>query len=567
MFDPLYPEPVPAPDAIVDVLIEAGVRYVFGLSGGHTGRIFAALEKRQDRIRTLLVREESLGSAMAETIGRMTGVPGVLLGQGPWVLGNGLLGTIEARLASSPLLLLTDFSDTPPHDQHAPYQSGTGDYGGWDARAAFAAVTKQVFQAHSPQSAVVATRLAIKHALAGQPGPVAVVCSINALSGMAGGTAEPRLYPSAPYMRPAPGSLPDLSALRAALAAAERPVILAGNGIRIAGAEAALAAFATRESLPVATTPSGKGVFAETSTLSLGTIGSYGNPSANSALRQADLVLVLGSKLSASDTLAGADSLLNPTWQKIIQVEIEPRNLSWTQPVDLPVQACLRQLLEALLEQTALRSSGPAAPTGSNNPRVVDLPEAVDDILAPPGIIRAMQAHLPAETIYTCDAGENRIFMLHYLQSLAPGRFSQPAGAGPMGYAIPSALAQKLLNPDLPVVAFSGDGGFSMTMNGLLTAVEEGLPILCVVMNNSALGWSQHSRGPFATAFADIDYAAIARGMGCEGLRVRTPSELPNAFPQALEATRAGRAAVIDITTTMAVSFAELADARSQSVA
>lgn len=563
MFSPLYPAPVPAPEAIVDVLIEAGVRYVFGLSGGHTGRIFGALEKRQDQIRTLLVREESLGAAMAETIGRMTGVPGVLLGQGPWVLGNGLLGTIEAKLASSPLLLLTDFSDTPPHDQHAPYQSGTGDYGGWDARAAFAAVTKQVFQAQSPNAAVIATRLALKHACAGQPGPVAVICSIDALSGQAGGNAEPKLYPSAPYLAPAPAALPDLNPLSEALAGAERPVILAGNGTRIAGAEVALAAFARREGICVATTPSGKGVFDETSDLSLGTIGAYGNPLANHALRSADVVLVLGSKLSASDTLAGPASLIDPARQRLIQVETEPRNLSWTQPVDVPVRACLREVLEALNARPEIRSAD--SPRHRHNiPRTADLPEEARGLFAPPGIIRTMQEALPQNTIYTCDAGENRIFMLHYLRSLAPGRFSQPAGAGPMGYAVPSALAQKLLNPELPVVAFSGDGGFSMTMNGLLTAREENLPIVCVVMNNSALGWSQHSRGPFATAFADIDYAAIARGMGCFGQQVSAPADLPAALQAALSATRSGQPAVIDVTTTMEVSFAELADARTR---
>ncbi|MBE0695279.1 MAG: hypothetical protein IH590_19535, partial [Aquamicrobium sp.] len=174
-FQPLYPEPVPSPDAVVDVLAAAGIRYVFGLSGGHTGRIFGALEKRQDAIRTVLVREESLGAVMAETVGRMTGVPGVLLGQGPWVLGNGLVGTIEAHLSASPLLLMTDFTDTPPFSMHGPYQSGTGDYGGWDARQAFRGVAKEVFTAEEPNPAVVATQLAIKHALSGQPGPVAVI--------------------------------------------------------------------------------------------------------------------------------------------------------------------------------------------------------------------------------------------------------------------------------------------------------------------------------------------------------------------------------------------------------
>ena len=123
---------------------------------------------------------------MAEVYGRLTRRPGVLIGQGPWVLGNGLIGTMEAYLSSSPMLLLTDFSDATGFHLHAPYQQATGDYGSWDARRAFSGVTKQVMQAHEPVAAVQATQLAIKHAMAGQPGPVAVLFAQDSLSGNSG---------------------------------------------------------------------------------------------------------------------------------------------------------------------------------------------------------------------------------------------------------------------------------------------------------------------------------------------------------------------------------------------
>ena len=148
---------------------------MFGISGGHTGRIISGLRKNQNSLRMVLVREELLAGVMAEVYGRLTRRPGVMIGQGPWVLGNGLIGTMEAFLSSSPMLLLTDFSDSTPFHLHAPYQQATGDYGSWDARRAFSGVTKQVMQAQTPVAAVQATQLAIKHALAGQPGPVAVL--------------------------------------------------------------------------------------------------------------------------------------------------------------------------------------------------------------------------------------------------------------------------------------------------------------------------------------------------------------------------------------------------------
>ncbi|MBP0437705.1 thiamine pyrophosphate-binding protein [Tianweitania sediminis] len=564
-YSPQYPDPVPSPDAIVDVLVAAGVRYVFGLSGGHTGKIFGALEKRQDAIQTVLVREESLGAIMAETVGRMTGVPGVLLGQGPWILGNGMVGTIEARLSSSPLLLMTDFTDTPPFSLHAPYQSGTGEYGGWDARAAFRGVAKEVFSADEPNPAVIATQLALKHALTGQPGPVAVIYGARALSGMAGGDALPRIYPAPPFVARAEPAVPPMDKALQALTKAKRPLVIAGNGVRLGGAEQALEAFANAWGAVVVTSPAGKGVFNEASPLSAGTIGAYGNPTAHRALGQADLVLAVGTKLSASDTVGADPALVDPSRQVIVQIDIEPRNLSWTLPVDHTLAGDAGTILQQLaLAVPDERESGNWFSTTA--PRAVAYPKSTQPgAMHAPEIISALQAHLPPDTIFTCDAGENRIFMMHYFQARGTGRFSQPAGAGPMGYAIPSAVAQKLLNPQTTVVAFAGDGGFSMTMNGLMTAIEAQAPIIAVVMNNHALGWSQHSRGPFATSFEEFDYAAIARGMGCGGRKVTGAVGLVEALAEAQEAVAAtGRPFVIDVETSMDFSFASLSFANTR---
>ncbi|HTT81794.1 MAG TPA: thiamine pyrophosphate-binding protein, partial [Stellaceae bacterium] len=179
-------EELPARVLVARVLAEAGIEFVFGISGGHTGRIIAGLSQHQNQIRTVLVREESLAGVMAEIYGRLTRRPGVMIGQGPWVLGNGLIGTLEAHLSSSPMILLTDFSDAPHFQLHAPYQQATGDYGSWDARRAFGGITKQIMQAQEPLAAVQATQLALKHALAGQPGPVAILFSHDALAGNVG---------------------------------------------------------------------------------------------------------------------------------------------------------------------------------------------------------------------------------------------------------------------------------------------------------------------------------------------------------------------------------------------
>ncbi len=232
--EPMLSEEMPANVLVARVLEEAGIEMVFGISGGHTGRIVSGLGQHQNSIRTVLVREESLGGVMAEVYGRLTRRPGVLLGQGPWVLGNGLIGTIEAYLSSSPMLLLTDFSDAPRFGLHAPYQQGTGDWGSWDARRAFSGVTKHVMQAHDPIAAVQATQLAIKHAMAGQPGPVAVLYSHDSLAGTVAPDSQPRLYPTRHYLPsvPPPAEPRQVEAAAAALAAAQE----AGAGRRQRGA-------------------------------------------------------------------------------------------------------------------------------------------------------------------------------------------------------------------------------------------------------------------------------------------------------------------------------------------
>jgi acetolactate synthase-1/2/3 large subunit len=186
-----------------------------------------------------------------------------------------------------------------------------------------------------------------------------------------------------------------------------------------------------------------------------------------------------------------------------------------------------------------------------------DAPEFNSDKapIMPQRVIAELARHLPDTSIVTCDAGENRILMTHFYQTRSPGGFLQAAGAGPMGFAIPAALGAKLVHPDRVVAAICGDGGFAMTMNGLMSALEHRIPIIVVVFNNHALGWVLHGGGPFAAEFNDFDHAAIARAMGCNGVRVTDPKDLAGAIA---EAVRAELPTVIDVVTSLDVSFRDV---------
>jgi acetolactate synthase-1/2/3 large subunit len=513
----------------------------------------------------VLVREESLAGVMAEVYGRLTRRPGVMIGQGPWVLGNGMIGTIEAFLSSSPMILLTDLSDANRFQLHAPYQQATGDYGSWDARRAFSGVTKQVMTALDPIAAVQATQLAIKHALAGQPGPVAVLFSQESLGGSVGPDSRPALYPTQYYLPPPPPPADEkaVAAAAHALLAAEKPVLIAGNGVRIAQAYAELAMLAETAGLPVATTAAGKGCFSETHPLALGVFGTFGTPAANACIAEADLVLAVGTKLGPSDTAWENRSLLDPTRQTFIQIDVEPKNASWTFPAEHVLigdaARVLMQLQGAVASGAAGRRSAAEHCVAAhrrgkgyfNDPAYA----AADRPILPQRVIGELMRGLPADAIVTCDAGENRILMTHFYQTRQAGGFLQAAGSGPMGFAIPAALGAKLVHPDRPVVAVCGDGGFAMTMNGLMTALEQNIPIITVVFNNRALGWVLHGNGPYGAEFADFDHAAIARAMGCRGVRVEDPAALAPALAEALAARVP---TVIDVVTSLAVSFADI---------
>jgi acetolactate synthase-1/2/3 large subunit len=558
-------EEMPASAAVARVLEEAGIEMVFGISGGHTGRIVSGLSKYQNSIRTVLVREESLGGVMAEIYGRLTRRPGVLLGQGPWVLGNGLIGTLEAHLSSSPMLLLTDFSDAPRFTLHAPYQQATGDWGSWDARRAFSGVTKHVMQAHDPIGAVQATQLAIKHALAGQPGPVAVLYAHDSLGGSVMPDSHPTLYPTRHYLPPVPPPAEParVEAAARAILAAQKPVAIAGNGVRIAQAYDRLRQLVETAGIPVATTAAGKGCFAETHPLALGVFGTFGTEAGNACVAEADLVLVIGSKLSPSDTAWENRALLDPTRQSFVQIDIEPRNASWNYPAEHVLLGDAAVILDQLIE--AIGSPGEARRQAAER-RVAAHRErhgyfndrayfADDKPILPQRLIGELMRGLPEDAIVTCDAGENRIMMTHFYQTKRAEGFLQAAGSGPMGFGIPAALGAKLVHPDRPVVAVVGDGGFAMTMNGLMTAVEQDIPIITVVFNNNALGWVLHGSGPFAAEFRDWDHAAIARAMGCRGMRVEDPAGLAPALGEALAAREP---CVIDVRTSLKTTFADI---------
>ena len=217
--------------------------------------------------------------------------------------------------------------------RHGPYQAGTGDYGTWDARATIAGYTKRVFVARSPP-AVQHTQLAIKHALSGHPGPVAVLYHSGALTQTVGPHhATAVRHPGVPLQRAAIRQRREHHKALELLNQAQQPVIIAGNGVRMSHAQAQLRELAELLGIPVATTASGKGVFPETHPLALGVFGNFGLDAANAVVAAADLVLAVGTSSAPPTPPTRTRRCSTPSVRPLCR---------WTSKACTPPGPCLR---------------------------------------------------------------------------------------------------------------------------------------------------------------------------------------------------------------------------------
>jgi acetolactate synthase I/II/III large subunit len=503
---------------------------VYGMPGGYTVQIYDALHFLRDRVQTRLVREEAFATVMAEAQARLTGSPAFVIGQGAWVLGNAGIGIMEAHLGSSPMVVLVDATEGGAFSHLGPYQAGAGGYGAYDLAAALKAITKQTFVALDPTQAIQMTQLAIKHASTGEPGPVAVVFHgkslferVNPSTQPPMGAVEKRLL----FESPAP-SPHAIAAAVDQLTSAQSPVVVAGNGVRLSKAQASLLAFAEKLGIPVVTTPAGKGAFPEDHPLACGLMGAFGHEVANHVVGQSDLIIAVGTKLGASDTANLHPKLIRPAAQKLIQIDTEALNIGWTLPVEVGIVADAKAGLAALLEacQGMSFSGLDRVSQARQTHGYFDRPfSSSAGHFSGRDAVAMLAQHLPDGSIATCDAGENRLFMLRDFQCKGRTSVLQPNGGGGMGYAVPAAISAAL-NTDTPqAVAVCGDGGISMTLHALMTAIENQANVLIVVLDNSVLGWVYNGqRGRvIASELQQFDYAAIARAMGCHAITTDDP--------------------------------------------
>jgi acetolactate synthase-1/2/3 large subunit len=551
--------------ALVNTLIECGATHAFTLPGlGITWMLDEFYEKRDD-LNVVLTRSEQIAATMAQVYGRLTGKPGVYMGQGPFASTTGAFGILEAYFAGSPMVVLTDTSCYDGFGMYGVYQTMTGDYGAANIRQSLGTMTKYTAYATEPHEAVYGLQLAYKHAQLPRMGPAALIMKTPIIRREMPEQTRVKLYPSEGYLRHTPTQInPDaMVELAGLIAKATTPVIIAGQGTQTELGRGLLAEVAQRGGIAVATSYNGKGVIDETSPVAVGMLGTWGSKSANRMLAKADLVIALGASLGPDYLRFRDEGMINPERQTIVQIDIDPRNAGWVFPVDMAIEGDVTEALQAL-STLPLGDAGERLTTIAQNNRehgfgVLPAVVATDGTLHNADIVRVLDRILTPNDMLVLDAGNNRIWVTSMLRIRTPGQLVVPGGIGGMGWALPAGAATKLVHPQRNVICLIGDGGAAMTFSTLATCVQQGLPITVIVSNNQGLGMVRDNmkQRPIAVDFSDIDFAMMARGMGCNGIRV----DRADALADAIEAARhADRPTVIDVSVDPAASHIPVSD-------
>lgn len=534
--------------AVVEALRAEGVEIVFGLIGSAAMELFDALHDAGD-IRFLDVRDERSGTHIADGYARAAGRPGVMIaGQNGPGATNLATGLAQAKAAHSPVVALAG-GLSGEHVYRDAFQEV-------DQEAMFRPIVKAARTAPSLARLPEMVREAFRLALTPRQGPAL----LNLPRDILAQSAEfGDLAPSRDFRAGAAPAAAAEAVGRAAdlLSRARRPVILAGGGIKNTAGHAPVLALAEALGAPVATSPGHGDAVPFGHPLNAGQTGPRGNPVASRLMREADVILALGTRLGFNSTFYGHEHL-NPD-AAIVHVELEPGAVGRHFPVALGIWAdaptAARQLLQAL-EGRRLSAQAAAWGEACRQARADWLRERdrAAVMAAPPvrpsGLFKVLRDVLPRDAAVTLDAGTLCLQATDALNHWRPKSLFTPLDFGLVGFSFACGLGVKLACPERPVVSLMGDGGFAMTAAELSTAVQHAIPTVTLVLNNGCWGAEKAYQRDFFQGRhigADISsppFDRLAELYGAQGFRADTPAAAGEALAEALAC---GRPAVIDV--------------------
>ncbi len=523
-----------------EMLKREGVEVVFGIPGG---AIMHAYHPRQDYgIRHVLMRHEQCAAHAADGYARASGRVGVAMATSGPGATNLVTGIATAMMDSVPMVCITG--------QVPSALLGSDAFQEVDVTGVTLPITKHNYLVTDVDELAAVLREAFYVARSGRPGPVLVDLPKDVQQ------AETDFEPpteeiALPGYRPTPSG--DSEAVRRAAAllnAAQRPLILAGHGVLMAGATDCLQALAVKTDTPVALTLLGQGGFPQSHPLALGLMGMHGEAFVNQAIQHADLLLALGMRFD--DRVTGRLDRYAPNARKV-HVDLDAAELNKIVPADVAIHGDLRRVLEELLPlvEPASRPEW-LAQIGhwrleSRRRDILNRPQ--NGRLPAPHFIHAIWEATRGRAIVVTDVGQHQMWAAQYYPLDGPFPLITSGGLGTMGFGLPAAIGAQIACPDEEVWAIVGDGGFQMTLHDLATVVQERLPIRIALANNGYLGmvrqWQEmfYDRRYEATPLHNPDFGKL---VGAYGIRAWQATNLDEARRAVAEARAHPGPAFID---------------------
>jgi acetolactate synthase I/II/III large subunit len=525
---------------LVDALRIHGADTAYCVPGESFLAVIDALYGAKDDIKLIVCRQEGGAAHMAEAHGKLTGKPGIcFVTRGPGAT-NAAIGIHTARQDSTPLIMFVGQVGRDAMGREAWQEI--------DYRHMYGHIAKWVDQIDDANRIPEYVSRAFHVATSGRPGPVVLALPEDMLTDMVTVQDSPRYRSFENH--PAPGAITELQAM---LAQAKQPLVLLGGGAWSREASEDIARFAEAFNLPVACAFRRQDLFDNRHRNYIGEAGLGMDPNLAARIKAADLVIAVGPRLGETTTNGYALFAVPKPVQKLVHVHRDPGELGRVYCADLPIHAGMTEFAKAaaaLEPSSAVPWSDWTASAREdylNNlkhtpvERMVDMGE----------VMQHVRETLPADSIITNGAGNYTLWVQRFYQYRGFRTQLAPT-SGTMGYGVPAAIAAKLVHPERTVVCFAGDGCFLMNGQEMATAVQYGLNIIFIVVNNGMYGsirMHQEKHYPervHGTDLVNPDFAVLAQAYGISGERVERTEDFPAAFARA---RTAGRPALIELRT------------------
>ncbi len=525
--------------ALVEALRREGVEILFGHPGGASLPIYDALYDAPD-IRHILVRHEQVAAHAAVGYARASGRVGVCTATSGPGATNLVTGITDAMMDSVPIVAITGQVPRPVIGNDAFQEA--------DVTGITMPITKYNMLVMRAADIPRAVRTAFYLARTGRPGPVLVDIPRDVSQEL----CEPDLTvePQLPGYRPVlDGNPHQIAEAARALSQAQRPIIYAGGGVITSGATPELTALVDRTGIPVTLTLMGKGAMDETHPRCLGMLGMHGSAYANWAINSADVILAVGVRFD--DRVTGRLKDFAPH-ARFIHIDIDPAEIGKNKPAHIPIVGDAKRVLAALVPLVQPpQIEAWWRQIEEWRQRYPFRYRQRDGRISHQYVCDLLNRLTEGRAIVATDVGQHQMWMAQWYRCREPRTFISSGGLGAMGFGFPAALGAKFARPDRQVIAVVGDGGFMMTMQDLITAVEHRLSLPIIILNNNALGMVRQWQSFFyrgrlsASLLRNPDFARLAEVFGARGIRVDRPEDVEPALRAAL-ATE-GTPCVVDI--------------------